>query len=81
MDGVISYILTAALSIGVVGVFVVKYASKAKKAITALKESLEVVENIISAAEDKTVSEAEFQKIVLTAKEAKQAWVDLLKKE
>ena len=80
MDSIISHGLTLLLGIGVVGGFVVKFAGKAKKAVSALKESLDVVDGIINAAEDKSVTEAEFQQFVKDAKEAKQAWVDLVKK-
>jgi uncharacterized protein YegJ (DUF2314 family) len=80
MDSIISHGLTLLLGIGVVGAFVVKYAFKAKKALKALNESLDVVEKVIEAAEDKAVTEAEFQVFVLEAKQAKEAWIDLLKK-
>lgn len=80
MDSIISHGLTLLLGVGVVGAFVVKYASKAKKALKALNEALDVVEAVIVAAEDKTVTEAEFQAVVKEAKEAKEAWVDLVKK-
>lgn len=80
MDSIISHGLTLLLGVSVVGAFVAKYASKAKKAITALKESLDVIDGVIKAAEDKAVTEAEFQEFVKEAKEAKQAWSELLKK-
>jgi nitrogen regulatory protein PII-like uncharacterized protein len=80
MDSIISHGLTLLLGIGVVGAFVVKYASRAKKALKALNEALDVVEAVIVAAEDKAVTEAEFQAVVKEAKEAKEAWVDLVKK-
>lgn len=80
MDSIISTGLTLLLGIGVVGAIVTKYASKAKKALKALNEALDVVESVIDAAEDKTVTEAEFQKVVLEAKQAKEAWVELVKK-
>lgn len=80
MDSIISHGLTLLLGVGVVGAFVVKYASKAKKLLKALNESLDLVEKVIEAAEDKTVTEAEFQGIVAEAKQAKEAWIDLAKK-
>lgn len=80
MDNIIATGLTFLLGIGVIGAFVVKYASKAKKALKALNEALDVVESVIEAAEDKSVTEAEFQAVVKEAKEAKEAWVDLVKK-
>jgi uncharacterized protein YegJ (DUF2314 family) len=80
MDSIISHGLTLLLGIGVVGAFVVKFASKAKKVITALKESIDVIDHVIIAAEDKAVTEVEFQAFIKEAKEAKQAWVELMKK-
>ena len=80
MDGLISQGLTFLLGIGVVGVFVIKYASKARKVVTALKESLDVIEKVIVAAEDKTVTEAEFGFIIQEVKEAKKAWMELAEK-
>lgn len=80
MDSIIAHGLTLLLGVGVVGAFVAKFASKAKKAVTALNESLDVIDGIIKAAEDKAVTEAEFQQFVKEAKEAKQAWIDLVKK-
>lgn len=80
MDSIISHGLTLLLGIGVVGGFMVKYAVKAKQALKALNESLDVIEKVIEAAEDKAVTETEFQVFVREAKEAKQAWIDLIKK-
>ena len=80
MDSIISHGLTLLLSIGVVSAVVVKYSSKVKKALKALNESLDVIEKVIDAAEDKAVTEAEFQAIVAEAKQAKDAWVELTKK-
>lgn len=80
MDSIIAHGLTLLLSIGVVSAVVVKYSAKVKKALKALNESLDVLENIIDAAEDKAVTEEEFQAIVAEAKQAKQAWIDLFKK-
>ena len=80
MDTIISHGLTLLLGIGVVGGFVVKYAAKAKKVLVALNESLDVIQKVIEAAEDKAVTEAEFQAVVAEAKQAKEAWIDLVKK-
>lgn len=80
MDSIIAHGLTFVLGIGVVWAFVVKYAGKAKKALKALNESLDVIEKVIDAAEDKAVTEAEFQGIVAEAKQAKNAWIDIVKK-
>lgn len=80
MDSIISYGLTALLGVGVIGAFVVKYAARAKKLLKALNETLDLVEKIIDAAEDKSVTEIEFQGVVAEAKQAKGAWLDLVKK-
>ena len=80
MDSIISNGLTLLLGIGVVGAFVVKFATKAKKLLKALNETLDAIESVIEAAENKAVTETEFQAIVKEVKEAKQAWVDLVKK-
>lgn len=80
MDGMISYGLTLLLGIGAVGGFVVKYASKAKKLLTAVNETLDVIEKVIEAAEDKTVSEEDFKYVIDEAKQAKLAWTDFVKK-
>lgn len=80
MDSIITHGLTLLLGVGVVGAFVAKYAAKAKKALRALNEALDVIEAVITAAEDKAVTEAEFQAVVKEAKEAKEAWIELTKK-
>ena len=80
MDMLMSHGLTFLLGIGIVGTFVAKYIGKAKKAVTALKESLDVIDGVIKAAEDKAVTEAEFQELIKHVKEAKQAWADLTQK-
>jgi hypothetical protein len=80
MDMIMSHGLTFLLGLGIVSTVVARYASKAKKAVTALKESLDVIDGVIKAAEDNAVTEVEFQGFIKEAKEAKQAWVDLVKK-
>lgn len=80
MDNIIATGLTFLLGIGAVSAVVVKYSGKVKKVLKALNESLDVIEHVIEAAEDNAVTEAEFQAVVKEAKEAKEAWVDLVKK-
>jgi hypothetical protein len=47
MDMIMSHGLTFLLGLGIVSTVVARYASKAKKAVTALKESLDVIDGVI----------------------------------
>ncbi len=55
--------VTLLLGIGAVGTFIAKYAGKAKKYLHIASEALSLLDTVVSAVEDKTITDAELNSI------------------